>query len=74
MQNIVRNANAFANKPDPQLLPQITLHENEPPKAPPIIKTEPTLQEILTEPEENDVVTELVKSKMKSCLSLSQFV
>ena len=63
MQEIVFNANAFANEPDPQPLLQITLDENEPPKAPPIIKTEPTLQEILTEPEENDVVTELVKVK-----------
>ena len=63
MQEIVRNANAFANEPDPEPLPQITFDENEPPKALPIIKTEPTLQENLTEAEENDVVTELVKVK-----------
>ena len=62
MQEIVCNANAFVNEPDP-VLAQITFDKNEPPKPPPKIKTKPTLQEILTEPEESDVVTELVKVK-----------
>ena len=63
MQEIVRNSNAFVNETNSEVLPQITFDENEPPKPPPKIKTEPTLQEILTEPEESDVVTELVKVK-----------
>ena len=63
MQEIVRNANAFVNEPDPNL-PQITFEDNSTPlqPPPPIIK-KPTLQEILTEPDEKKVITELVKVK-----------
>ena len=55
MQEIVCNSNAFVNDPDSEVLPQITFDKNEPQKPPPKIKTEPTLQEVLTEPEESDV-------------------
>ena len=62
MQEIARNANVFVNEPDPNL-PQITFEDNSTPsKDPPKIK-KPTLQEILTEPDEQQVIREMVKIK-----------
>ena len=62
MQEIARNANVFVNEPDPNL-PQITFEDNSTPsKDPPKIK-KPTLQEILTEPDELQVIREMVKIK-----------
>ena len=62
MQEIVRNANAFVNEPDPNL-PQITFDDNPtPPQPPPRVK-KPSLQEILTESDEKKVITELQKVK-----------
>ena len=62
MQEIVRNANAFVNEPNPNL-PEITFEDNStPPKDPPKIKN-PTLQEILTEPDEQQVIREMVRIK-----------
>ena len=58
INEIVLNANAFVNEPDPSL-PAITLSdENNPPKPPPKVKL-PTLQDILTEPDETDVASQL---------------
>ena len=58
INEIVRNANAFVNELDPSL-PAITLSDkNNPPKPPPKVKL-PTLQDILTEPDEADVASQL---------------
>ena len=67
INEIVRNVNAFVNEPDPSL-PAITLSdENNPPKPPPKVKL-PTLQDILTEPDETDVASQLkaVKDEIKT--------
>ena len=67
INEIVRNANAFVNEPD-LILPAITLSdENNPPKPPPKVKL-PTLQDILTKPDETDIASQLkaVKDEIKT--------
>ena len=66
INEIVRNANSFVNESDSNL-PTITLSAvNNPPKAPPKLK-KPTLQDILMEPNEEDVISQLqaVKEEVK---------
>ena len=66
IDKIVYNANAFVNKPDP-IPPHITLsEESQPPKASPIIKN-PNLHDIITEPKEEDIISQLkaVKEEVK---------
>ena len=58
ISEIVHNTNAFVNEPDPNLLQIMLQPQPQPSVAPPIIK-KPTLQDVLTEPNEEDLLSQM---------------